>query len=117
MELFNKFKDKTFGNAKAVYEKSCDDFTFRYLSDLDSPISVKGKFIDKDNHLIQFSEDIFPKKIKFTNDLFFTDRRGVCYVIEQSSVKTEDLQIELSTTTEKHTVTNATFTPKTLALQ
>ena len=54
MGFFDKVSDAII-TAEMVFEKECRSFTCYGLEDITKNVEIKGKIIDKDNNLIQFS--------------------------------------------------------------
>lgn len=72
MGFFDKVSDAII-TAEMVFEKECRSFTCYGLEDITKNVEIKGKIIDKDNNLIQFSGNILVETKSLYGKKFLID--------------------------------------------
>ena len=101
MGFFDKVSDAII-TAEMVFEKECRSFTCYGLEDITKNVEIKGKIIDKDNNLIQFSGNILVETKSLYGKKFLIDDQNkimeldVETKMEEVQQKTKTAQVETS---------------------
>ena len=98
MGFFDKVSDAII-TAEMVFEKECRSFTCYGLDDITKNVEIKGKIIDKDNNLIQFSGNILVETKSLYGKKFLIDDQNKIMELDLDSVETKMEEVQQKTKT------------------
>lgn len=115
MGFFDKVSDAII-TPKQIFEKDCRDYTCYSLDDITNTVDLKGKIIDNDNNLIQFSCNILVEAKTLHGKKFLIDEQNRIMELELDAVETKMIDIEQKTKTSQIETTIVKFNYRKLEL-
>lgn len=115
MGFFDKVSDAII-TPKQTFEKDCREFTCYSLDDITNSVELKGKIIDNDNNLIQFSCNVLVETKTLHGKKFLIDEQNRILELDLSAVQTKMEEVEQKTKTAQIETTIAKFNYRRLEL-
>ncbi len=115
MGFLDKVSDVIF-TPKQIFEKNCRTFTCYSLDDITNYVDLKGKIIDNDNNLIQFSCNVLVETKTLHGKKFLIDDQNRILELDLDAVEIKTEEIEQKTKTAPLETTVVKFNYRKLEL-